>query len=54
VNGFLIESVLLLHSPQYQLRVDLARALIKRERDQKIASVTVGMRAGIREDTMPN
>jgi hypothetical protein len=41
VNGFLKKSVHLFHSPQSQLRVVLARALIKREREQKIASVTV-------------
>jgi len=41
-------------SHQCQLRVDLARALIKKEREQKIASLTVGKRGkgnGILEDT---
>ena len=37
-------SVHLFHSPQCQLGVDLALALIKREREQKIASLTVGKR----------
>ena len=42
MNSFL-SSVHLFYSPQFELSGDLARALIKREREQNIASVTLGM-----------